>query len=230
MTQSSNSRAASREAQDRNEQALLSAVIQRIGNPPWDLLVIGDGSGSGWNEACGWACTLISNHQQLRRFFYGAMDCGSINLAEAMPYLQSLTWYDVHHGKERLKALGYLRVHILTDSQVTANWGNQAMSGEYAEPPRKLLAFYAGIRELRRVGYHCTFHWAKRLTTELNWAADLIAGLSRKEIIKAGNPAYVSGADHAARAANALGNMVFYDPHTGDALNPYLLNPVNTMG
>lgn len=151
MTQSSNSKAASREAQDRNEQALLSAVIQRIGNPPWDLLVIGDGSGSGWNEACGWACTLISNHQQLRRFFYGAMDCGSINLAEAMPYLQSLTWYDVHHGKERLKALGYLRVHILTDSQVTANWGNQAMSGEYAEPAKAagVLRWYPRVASCR---------------------------------------------------------------------------------
>jgi len=219
--------AAMRATQDRSERELLSDVIQKIGNPPWDLLLVGDGSGTGWNQACGWACTLIEKQSNLRRFFYGGMDSGSINLAEVMPYLQGLTWYDANVGKERLQKLDYLRVVVLTDSQVTAHWGNQAMGSVDASVPRKQLGFYAAMRELRRVGYHCTFHWAPRMTTDLNWVADLMAGLTRQEVIRAANPTYVFGADHAVRAANAISNLVFHDPTTGARLTPYALNPTH---
>lgn len=153
------------------------------------------------------------------------MDCGSVNFAESMPYVQALTWYDNNYGKEILNGLGFLNVHILTDSQVIAHWGTTAMSSSGEPPPRKQLMLWAGMRELRRVGYHCTFHWAPRLTTEFNWAADLMAGISRREVMNALDPAYVAGADPATRAANAIGNLVFYDPATGQRLDPYKLNP-----
>lgn len=204
--------------------SLEQAVLAKIGNPKWDLLIVGDGSGSGWNHACGWAATLIDNVHNARRFFYGAMDCGSVNLAESMPYLQALGWYDAHYGKALLKQLGFIRVHVLTDSQTIATWGNRA-AGPEGEVPRKQLPFWAGIKELRRVGYQCEFHWAPRMTTELNWVADLIAGLSRQEIMTAKFPGQVSGDDPATRAANALGNLVFYDPETDQPLSPYNHNP-----
>lgn len=199
--------------------------MNRLGNPPWDLFIVGDGSGSGWAHACGWAATVIDRNHDARRFFYGAMDCGSVNFAESMPYIQALTWYDTHYGKELLQRLGYLRVVILTDSQVIAQWGNRAMAPEAADLPRKQLALWAAMRELRRVGYHCTFHWAPRMTTELNWAADLMAGLTRHAVIQALDPAYIAGADPAIRAANAVGNLVFYNPETGERLDPYGINP-----
>lgn len=185
---------------------------------------MGDGSGSGREKACGWASTLIDNARRGRRFFRGAMDCGSVNFAESMPYIQALTWYDNLYGRETLNELGYINVHVLTDSQVIAHWGNQAMSLN-SDVPRKQLAIWASMREFRRVGYHCTFHWAPRLTTSLNWAADLMAGLSRIEIERAADPAYIAGGDPATRAANALANLVFYDPATGQPLEPYGLNP-----
>lgn len=219
------SRASARPTQDRPERELLSQVMQRLGNPKWDLFIVGDGSGSGWDNACGWAATLIDKNFQVRRFFYGGMDCGSVNFAESMPYIQSLTWYDTHHGKHALESIGYLNVVILTDSQVIAQWGNKAMSIDGEALPRKQLALWAGVRELRRVGYHCQFHWAPRMTTELNWAADLMAGLTRREVMNAAEPDYVAGANHAARAANAVANLVFHDPETGERLNPYLINP-----
>ncbi len=208
---------------NRPERELLSQVMQRLGNPKWDIFIVGDGSGSGWEHACGWAATLIDNRER-RRFFYGAADCGSVNFAESMPYGQALTWYDNLFGKDILDEIGYLNVHILTDSQVIANWGNRAMALDGGDPPRKQLAFWAGMRELRRVGYHCVFHWAPRMTTELNWAADLMAGLTRREVMLAANPAYISGGDYATRAANAVANLVFCDPETGRPLNPYELN------
>ena len=204
----------------------MSAIIQRIGNPRWDVLIVGDGSGSGWAQACGWAATLIDNRRQARRFFYGGMDCGSVNFAEAMPYVQSLTWYDHHYGKESLEQVGFLNVHILTDSQVIAQWGTRAQQSE-GDLPRKMLAIWATMREYRRLGYHCTYHWAPRLTTTLNWAADIMAGICRREVTAAFDPAYIAGADHAIRAANAIGNLVFHDPETGLRLDPYQLNPTH---
>lgn len=199
-------------------------ILQRLGNPRWDILIVGDGSGSGWANACGWAATIIDKATQGRRFFYGGMDCGSVNFAESMPYIQAMTWYDNHHGKKMLDELGFLNVHILTDSQVIAQWGNRAMQSE-GELPRKQMALWAAARELRRVGYHCTFHWAPRLTTGLNWAADIMAGISRLAVTAALDPAYISGDNPAVRAANAIGNLVFYDPETGRPLDPYTINP-----
>jgi hypothetical protein len=151
------------------------------------------------------------------------MDCGSVNIAESMPYVQALTWYDQHHGKMLLKELGMLNVHILTDSQVVAQWGTRAMQS-HSELPRKQLGLFAAMREYRRLGYQCQFHWAPRMTTELNWAADLMAGLARREVINALDPSYVAGSDPAVRAANAIGNLVFYDPDSGNQLDPYTVN------
>ena len=152
------------------------------------------------------------------------MDCGSVNFAESMPYIQALTWYDAHHGKKLLKQLGHLNVHILTDSQVIARWGTQSMQAGLVDLPRKHLAIYSAMREYRRLGYHCHFHWAPRMTTETNWAADLMAGITRREVINAADPAYVAGPDFATRAANVIDNLRFYDPDTGQQLDPYAVN------
>lgn len=225
----SQARAVNRPDPNARENALLGRVMERLNNPAWDLFIVGDGSGSGWAHACGWACTLIDRRQQARRFFYGAMDCGSVNFAESMPYIQALTWYDNNFGKEALESVGFLRVIILTDSQVIAQWGNRAMQPEVADVPRKQLMIWAAMRELRRVGYHCEFRWAPRMTTELNWAADLMAGLTRQAVIDAFDPKNVAGADPAIRAANAVDNLVFYDPETGTRLDPYSINPSGTV-
>ena len=225
MPPSNKSRPSSPAPQGRPARELLSQVLQRIGNPQCDIFIVGDGSGSGWAHACGWASVLIDMQTGDRRLFYGGMDCGSVNFAESMPYLQSLTWYDNHRGKDLLQQLGHLNVVVLTDSQVIANWGNRTMSPEGGDPPRKQLALWGGMLALRRVGYHCRFHWAPRMTTELNWAADLMAGLTRREVMNAADPTYVAGTDYATRAAAAVGNLVFHDPESGRPLSPYEVNP-----
>ena len=203
---------------------LAQMVMEKLGSPKWDVLLVGDGSGSGWNGAAGWACTLVDNMTQGRRFFYGAMECGSVNLAESMPYLQALAWYDAHHGKANLKQLGLIRVHILTDSRTIATWGNRA-AGPEATVPRAQLVFWAGIKELRRQGYQMTFHWAPRMTTGMNWTSDLMAGICRKAVMAAIDPEYIDGVDPATRAANAIGRLNFHDPESGNPLDPYAINP-----
>lgn len=200
---------------------LLQAVLDRAGITSWDVLLVGDGSGTGWQDACGWAAVLIDRESRGRRLFHGAMNVGSVNFAETMPYLQAINWYDqVGGGKDRLKQQGFIRVHIITDSQVIANWGTRAASS--GDLPRKHIMLWAGVRELRRLGYQFYFHWANRSTTLLNWTADLIAGLSRREILQ------LAGSEHdtdlATRAARALENVRFDDPSTGQAISLYHLN------
>lgn len=203
---------------------LLQAVLTKARVPPnWDILLVTDGSGSGWSGCAGWAATLIESTSRGRRLFYGAANVGSVNFAETMPVLQPINWYDmVGGGKERLRTIGVLRVHIITDSQVIARWGTQAANlGQSV--PRKHAAFYAGLRELGRLGYCFNFHWAGRSTSLLNWTADLLAGLARHQI-KELNPETNIGS-LADQAALALAGVSFADPTTQEAINIYDLNP-----
>lgn len=203
------------------EAELLQAVLDRASITQWDVLIVGDGSGSGWDSACGWACVLVDRATRGRRLFYGAMNAGSVNFAETMPYLQALNWYDQHGGgKARLKEQGFLRVHIITDSQVIARWGTEALNGAL---PRKHIVMWAGLKEFRRLGYCIDFHWANRSTSLLNWASDLIAGMARREMQRSMDPKVGDGV-LAVRAANALASVKFEDPRSGEPISPYHLN------
>lgn len=189
------------------------------------MLIVGDGSGSGWDAPCGWASCLIDRtqpDQHGRRFFYGGMNAGSVNMAEALPYGQALAWYDNTFGKQKLEQMGSLRVHILTDSQVTANYLIRVNSLE-AALPRKHIPVWAPMREYRRCGYLYYPHWAPRATTQFNWAADIIAGLTRSAVagVCTKEPTEIT------RAAVAAINSVEF--LSGDAIpvaiSPYDLHP-----
>lgn len=171
----------SREAPAPDTDELLSALLARLNIANWDVLLVGDGSGSGWTTPCGWASILVDRVYHGRQLFYGAMNLGSVNLGESMPYLHALSWYDAQVGKTLLRQTGQIRVHIVTDSATVANWGTKAM--QLGEPlPRKHIGLWATMREYRQLGYTMTFHWAPRMTTGFNWAADLVAGLARVAI------------------------------------------------
>ena len=201
------------------EAELIQTLLTRLQIPRSGLTVVGDGSGSTWERGCGWASILIDHETRGRRAFFGAMNLGSVNFAEAMPYVQALNWFDAQFGKERLKRLGSLPVHILTDSQVTAQWGTQA-SQIGGVLPRKHAALWAAMREYQRLGYQCVWHWAPRLTTELNWLADLIAGLSRRGLEEYDQDAH----DLRLRAINALQAIQFCPPGSAQPLDPYGYN------
>lgn len=203
----------------------LDDVLHLIGNPKWDLFMVGDGSGSGWGSACGWSAILIARHNtSARRIFYGGMDNGSINFAESMPYMQALSWYDHHYGKAQLQKLKSLRVVILTDSQVVATWGASAMQDPIvaSKVPRSQYGLWSMFRSYRDLGYQFDFRWAGRMTTQLNWAADLVAGLSRRAVMDGATqrqlelPAFAT-ADELGRLSPTTAN--------GDMLDIYECNP-----
>lgn len=145
--------------------------------------MVGDGSGTGWNDACGWATALIDNHMKTGRFYTGAANLGSINLAEQLPYFQAvLHWRASGGGKELLERRGVVHTHIVTDSQVIANHGAQAADFNQMLPKTQ-GPLWAGWRELAREGFVFTFHWAPRESSLLNQACDLLASMARKAVM-----------------------------------------------
>lgn len=211
---------------------LLQAVLTRAGIQTWDLLLIGDGSGSGWDGACGWSSTLIDRQTRERYVFFGAANQGSVNLAELMPYFQALLWFHNHVGMRRIKGRGFLTVHVITDSQVTATHGKHAATLGDALPKVPQRALWAGMRELAHMGYHLHWHWAMRSSNSLNVLADLIAALARRRILALGQEFEQPGYDHARtlteRAMRALDKVRFVDPLDGTPINVHALNPSET--
>lgn len=159
----------------------VQAVLDRLQIRQWDVLIAGDGSGTGWKDACGWSHIVVDRISRERELFRGACDGSSINLAEMMPTLHGLTWYHNKHGRGHLHRLGTLHVHIITDSKVTTEHGALAVDLNAALPAANLL-FWSGVREFKRKGYQIQFHWLERLTTEWNQCADLVASLSRRVV------------------------------------------------
>ena len=197
--------------------------------------MIGDGSGSSWRDACGWASTLVTRWSRDRHIFFGAANLGSVNIAEMMPYLQALVWYHHHAGGVEIKKRGLLRVHVITDSNVTAIHGRRVANPGEELPKVPQRALWAGMRELGRMGYDLQWHWARRSTSSLNFLADLIAALARREILLLGREVQLHGYGDevlAKRAADALNQVQFVDPVDGTMLDVNALNPmeVNDAG
>ena len=140
--------------------------------------MVGDGSGTGWNDGIGYAVAMVDRHSRSSKFIYGAMFPASVNFAEQMPYLHALTWFHANGGRDLVKSVGQLYVPIVTDSQVIATHGAQASDPSQPLPTTQTF-LWAQWRELLRYGYVCSFHWAPRSSSLLNWACDLLASMSR---------------------------------------------------
>ena len=150
-------------------------------NTDWDLLMVGDGSGSKWNNPGGWAVSLIMRMRFTGKIVYlspivGAVNRGPINWLEAMPY-----WHGLRHhffdmkGKEQC-ASGGVNVHIVTDSE----WTVKAMSGEtipdiHADM-RCLFQFYEAK------GYRLHWYHLPRESTKVNQLMDQLAACAREYI------------------------------------------------
>jgi hypothetical protein len=62
--------------------------------PNFDLLLMGDGSGTVYREPAGWACLAYDRRRGDVRLHLGGMSCGTNNAAELLPFLQALWYHD----------------------------------------------------------------------------------------------------------------------------------------
>ncbi len=158
----------------------LADLLHSLNIASWDVLLVGDGSGSVWGRPCGWGCVSIERltpqgEELRRRIWYGAVNNGTVNVAEGIAYLLPLLWIhsltlDQTHGRPR-----FTRVHVLTDSQFVEMMGNKADTVR-----NKNGILWSAYNALKRVGVNITWHWVGRNEVALNQYADLLSKLSRK--------------------------------------------------
>jgi ribonuclease HI len=152
-------------------------MLERLKIDKWDILLIGDGSGSNYNYACGWGCISVLRDTFEREVWYGGMSKGTVNLAEMMAYIQPLNAF-VAREDERRKNGGkrrVLQVHIITDSEYVREQGS---NGDLL--PRRNGAMWRIFDDYTRQGFQLHWHWIPRDTVELNAFADLLSKEARK--------------------------------------------------
>lgn len=158
------------------------ALAAELGLPDFDLLLVGDGSGTSLPFACGWAVTSYQRSSQQAQLIYGGASTGTNNLAELTPYLHALWTFEANRGRQPpvdeqgMFIANAIRVAIVSDSEITVKCGNR----QYGRNANGCL--WAGIEWFEKNGYR--FHWrhVPRNSNELSTEADRVAGKVRRLI------------------------------------------------
>jgi ribonuclease HI len=139
----------------------------------FDVVIFGDGSGSGWDLGCGWAAVHIDLETGHRQVFHGACTPGTIGIGEIMPYLHALTWHAATQQAGK-------RIAVITDSQYVAKTGTM---------DRKVTVkanwwLWSQFDWLKRQGFRIKWHWVRRDDTALNKFTDALSRLARLTLTK----------------------------------------------
>ena len=148
----------------------------------WNLLLLGDGSGSLPTKPGGWACfgveqTFDENGQSTIKYHepvFGAVSCGPINWLETLPYWHFVRQHYYYMGGKEQCLTGKVIVHIVTDSQ----WAARAMSGHArAKYHRDMATMFAAFQDW---GYQLHWHHVSRETILLQSLADRLSAQARE--------------------------------------------------
>ena len=164
----------------------LEELLNQLGIQPdeWDFLIVGDGSGSNWTRESGWASVSIERATFEERLWFGSMNCGTVNFAEMMAYLQPLNWYVSKELTKRKKSgsVRFRNIHIVTDSKYCKEQGSK--KGLF---PKKNSSLWQIFNDFQRHGVLLHWHWIPRDTVELNVYADKVSKEARKAIAELRN-------------------------------------------
>lgn len=138
--------------------------------PDYDVLLLGDGSGTIASKASAWSCFRYLKDVNKLEFHYGAHSLGTNNYVELLPYFTVL-WLDLYerHATPR-------RVQIVSDSELTVRQGRR----EYQRNANGFL--WNGLDYLESVGYNIMYKHVARNSNVLHAACDALAGRLRKEM------------------------------------------------
>lgn len=158
----------------------LNDILTHCKITQWDVLIVGDGSGLGWDKACGWAGVLIDKAAGARMLGFGAMFPGTVTLGELFPYLHTLLWYTGKDGpgKQRRAELAArhgrnVHIHVVTDSQTIATSGNNPGSRQAHKP------LWAAMDVFPQMGYQIFYHHIPREVVDLNFFVDAVSKAAR---------------------------------------------------
>lgn len=106
-----------------------------------------------------------------RRVFHGAMNDGTVSIAEMMAYVAPLCWYaDKVNASEHRRAR---HIHIITDSQYIQS------KGEEGKVREKHVIFWTAFAMFNRLGLQLHWHWLPRESADLNRYADVLSKAAR---------------------------------------------------
>jgi hypothetical protein len=181
---------------DRDRETL-DELLERLGIDEWDVLLVGDGSGTTGDRPAGWATISVERRTLERRLWIGAVNRGTVNFAEAMAYLHPLNALACREDERRRKGNGRFKrwlVHILTDSSYCAGAG-----ASRGGSTTKHLGIWTGVESYARQGFILHWHHRGREDVELNRLADRLSRLARLEAEQynlSGIAAKASGEEH----------------------------------
>ncbi len=164
----------------------LQALLTRLEIKSWDLILVGDGSGSMWGYPIGWGCVALEHDSLERKIFYGSMNDGTVNMAELLAYLAPLQWYAGRVEEQRkVGAFEIKNVHIITDSSYVQSKGEAAG----AITMKRNATLWASFELFARQGFKLHWHWLPAYhekpdqAAALNHYADVLSKVVR-EVLK----------------------------------------------
>lgn len=144
-----------------------------LGEPLFDLMLVGDGSGTEVQTPCGWACQSYWRPSGQVKEHYGAASGGTSNFAELWPYVHVLSVFHAARNKNGASPPPP-RVLIVSDSELTCRCGD----GTYSRKAN--LSLWAAIDCFVQLGYSIRWRHVPRNSNPLSKASDKTAGRLRK--------------------------------------------------
>jgi hypothetical protein len=158
---------------------IFEELAKGLGLSEYDILIVGDGSGTVADKSCGWYCLSYNKSARQVIPYFGGVSGGTNNLAELEPgifglwsYRQVLWSLYVRSGGNK-GDFKPLRMVIVSDSEVTVRCGNKQYSRNANAP------LWASIDWFERKGYTLTWFHVPRNSNPLNELCDARAGKVR---------------------------------------------------
>lgn len=172
MSRTNKKKAPPKTKEPKKPAQTLEEVLELTGieDGEWDVLLIGDGSGTSWDKSCGWGVTLITS-TNYRNNYSGSFSNGTNNIAEIMAYMLPLMALSA--GEVPLDIKKGCKVFIVTDSQYVANGVNERI------PLKTNGEVWAAIQSVRRLGIDLKAVWVGRDEIDLNRLGHSIANKCR---------------------------------------------------
>jgi ribonuclease HI len=143
-----------------------------IGLGAFDVMLVGDGSGTVADRPCGYAVARYERAHSTFTWLVGAASHGTNNYAELLPYVHALWQYDATVQRRPRPT----RVAVVSDSEVTVRCGQ----GVYER--RANLCWWRAADWFGENGYLISWRHVRRNSNRISARADALAGQTRSAL------------------------------------------------
>lgn len=158
-------------------------ILSSTGFTKYDAVFIGDGSGSKYGQAGGWACKIYDYNSIVSHTLYGNISDTTINICELTPYIYTMDYYHKNIAPVRWQQLklagtpfGPIRIHIITDCEILVKQGNGL------HKRKTNAAFWSCFDYYETEGYNFCWHFVEREFLQDNILCDKISKDMRKMV------------------------------------------------